>query len=312
MNDYMRVILNYIVNGDYQKARDTTEAYLRQNKIARDQDFCDRMLEKLNAYGKLEIPYNLRDIIQTSCTPYPFEPERYFMSEREKVALEHVKKMQRAGQYMANRGLRYANTILLYGESGTGKTTFAQYIAKTLNLPFLYISITQLIDSYLGETVQNLALVFNFITNINGGAVVVLDELDSIGGKRLEGGAVSSEMKRILIAMLENIDRINNSIILVGATNRPQVLDDALLRRFTMKHEVSRLNEEEAVQLIHQHLKNADMTWSDLELSCEPLEWLRTSVDQNQTDNSNPSYVAAIIIDRLNEQIAATLLKNMA
>lgn len=301
MNDAYRTLLTYIANNDLNRARDVAKVILRGSKTAKDTEFCEKLLQKMGEQDEkgLEIPFNLKSIIQTSCTAYDFHPERYFLTEREKPVLEHIKCMHATGERLADRGIHYPNATLLYGESGTGKTTFAQYVANELGLPFLYISLTQVIDSLLGKTGQNMELVFRFISSVP--CVAVIDEIDAIGTKRKEDGGVSGELKRVLISVMENLDRLPNSVVLIAATNRPDTLDDALMRRFRVKHEVTRLSKEEGSAMIAQYMREVGLDYTgDVNM------FLATTVSVKQSGMPfEQTYTPAAIADALNEQIAA-------
>ena len=130
---------------------------------------------------------------------------------------------------LMERKLRARNRILFHGPPGNGKTSAASAIATTLQLNAWGVSLPQTIGTCIGETEKNLGEIFASLTP---STIVVIDEIDALGAER--GGTGTSAGKSynsIVNAMLTLMDRNKNGII-IATTNRRDIIDSALLRRF--------------------------------------------------------------------------------
>lgn len=126
-------------------------------------------------------------------------------------------------------GLSHRRKILLVGSPGTGKTMTAHVLAKELNLPLFIIQVDQMVTKFMGETSAKLRLIFNLIQQERG--VYLFDEFDAIGSKRSMDNDVG-EMRRVLNAFLQFIEQDSSDSLIIAATNNPDLLDNALFRRF--------------------------------------------------------------------------------
>lgn len=136
---------------------------------------------------------------------------------------------------LEREGIIPRNTILLHGPPGCGKTALAQYIAGHLNREIYTVRFDALISSYLGETGSNIRKIFEF-AKINR-CILFLDEIDAIAKLRDDSSELG-ELKRVVIALLQNIDTLSNETILIAATNHPHMLDQAIWRRFDIVWEM--------------------------------------------------------------------------
>lgn len=130
---------------------------------------------------------------------------------------------------LSTRGLRARNRFLFHGPPGNGKSSSAAALAQALDLRAYAVSLPRLIDKYVGGTGQNLGELF---ANLTPNSVVVFDELDAIASKRSDvSGAASKEFNSSVNTLLTLMDR-NRAGVIVATTNRPDVVDPAVLRRF--------------------------------------------------------------------------------
>jgi SpoVK/Ycf46/Vps4 family AAA+-type ATPase len=125
------------------------------------------------------------------------------------------------------------NKILLHGHTGCGKTATANTIGMVLNKNVITLNLGSFVSSKLGETAKNLSEVFRRASNEN--AILFIDEFDFIGKIRDYDDKDSSEMKRLVNALIQQIDNLSDNSILICATNHLSVIDTALLRRFQLK-----------------------------------------------------------------------------
>jgi len=127
-------------------------------------------------------------------------------------------------------GLKKRSGILLYGPPGTGKTLVAKAVATTLSLNFLSVKGPELLNMYIGESEANVRKVFQRARDARP-CVVFFDELDSLAPKRGDHGDSGGVMDRIVSQLLAELDGLSQSdVFVIGATNRPDLLDPALLR----------------------------------------------------------------------------------
>lgn len=205
----------------------------------------------------LEVPAVLSGMVSLEDVS-EFNENRYFLSEREKPIVDLIKRMNEVSLQLMEKGIPYLNATLLYGESGTGKTTFGKYVAYKLGLPFMYINFSKLVDSHLGGTAKNLSQVFDFATRNE--CLLMLDEIDCISLRRSainDRSGPGAELSRTTISLMQELDKISNRHVIIGATNRPDDIDPALKRRFTEKHEIKKLTEKESVALIWRFIQDA-------------------------------------------------------
>jgi SpoVK/Ycf46/Vps4 family AAA+-type ATPase len=139
------------------------------------------------------------------------------------------------------------NRILLYGPPGCGKTSIAEGIAGDLGRVLVTVRVESVISSFLGETAANLRRVMDFAGT--GAYVVLFDEFDSLGKDR-DDPADHGELRRVVNAVLQLIDRYRGPSILIAATNHAQVLDNAMWRRFDEVLEVPLPTPEELGELL--------------------------------------------------------------
>lgn len=133
---------------------------------------------------------------------------------------------------LAERNLRARNRFLFHGPPGNGKSSSAAAVGHALGVPAYCVSIPQLVGSHLGETGKNLGALFD---SIRHGMVVVFDEIDAIGSRRGQGEqSCDKEMNATVNCFLMLLDR-NKSGVIMATTNRPDILDPALMRRFDEK-----------------------------------------------------------------------------
>lgn len=183
-----------------------------------------------------------------------FNEQRYFLSNREADLLRHIELMREVGGKLNAMGLHYANTSIIYGDSGTGKTMFGRYVAFRFNLPFVYVNFSGLVDSLLGGTAKNISKAFEYVRSEP--CVFMLDEIDCISESRSSGGSdgPGKEMNRITITLMQELDRITNEHVILAATNRIDTIDKALLRRFSRIHEVKVFSSEEKESMVKRLL----------------------------------------------------------
>lgn len=144
-------------------------------------------------------------------------------------------------------GLPRRNRLLLSGPPGCGKTSAVSAMAHELGRPLVTARVEGLISSYLGETATNLANLFNFAST--GSYVLFLDEFDSLG--KMRGDAADhGELRRVVNAILQQIDAYKGPSLIVAATNHSQILDSALWRRFDTVIELGLPDEKQIMALI--------------------------------------------------------------
>lgn len=138
--------------------------------------------------------------------------------------------------------LPVVNKMLLYGKTGCGKTMTAKAIAKQLDKKLIIVNLASIVSSKLGETAKNIEGLFKEVNYES--AVLFFDEFDSLGQIRDYDNKDSSEMKRVVNAILQLIDNFPKKSILIAATNQIQMIDDALVRRFELRLEFTSPSDE--------------------------------------------------------------------
>ena len=157
-------------------------------------------------------------------------------------------------------GIKPPKGVLLYGPPGTGKTLLAKALASNLNATFLKVVASAIVDKYIGESARLIREMFGYARD-HEPCVIFMDEIDAIGGKRFsEGTSADREIQRTLMELLNQLDGFESlgKVKMVMATNRPDILDPALLRpgRLDRKIEIGLPNENSRMEIIKIHAKN--------------------------------------------------------
>lgn len=151
-------------------------------------------------------------------------------------------------------GIGVANTLLLYGPPGCGKTQCAYLIARELGLPLIIARLDSLISSYLGTTAKNIRALFEFAQKMP--CVLFLDEFDAIAKARDDSNELG-ELKRVVNSLLQNVDAMSKDSLLIAATNHDKLLDSAVWRRFEYKLEIGLPDTNAIIEMIDLFTKKA-------------------------------------------------------
>ena len=143
--------------------------------------------------------------------------------------LQRIILEQRHAAEILSHGLQPRRKLLLVGPPGTGKTMTASVLAGEFGLPLFEVRLDGLITKFMGETAAKLRQIFDSTQQTRG--VYFFDEFDAIGAQRGLSNDVG-EVRRILNSFLQMIEQDESHSLIIGATNHPEILDNALFRRF--------------------------------------------------------------------------------
>lgn len=160
-------------------------------------------------------------------------------------------------------GAKLPKGALLVGPPGTGKTLLAKAVAGEANVPFFSLSGSEFVEMFVGVGASRVRDLFRKANNM-APCIIFIDEIDAIGGKRdTRHGGGDSEREQTLNQLLSEMDGFDSSkgIIVLAATNRPEVLDKALLRpgRFDRRIIVSKPDMQGRIDTLKVHSKNVKM-----------------------------------------------------
>ena len=162
-----------------------------------------------------------------------------------------------------NIGIEPSKTCLIYGEPGTGKTRLALWLAAQLDLPVVVAKIDGLISSFLGTTARNIGNLFGFANRYR--CLLLLDEFDSLAKLRDDPQEVG-EIKRVVNALLQNLDARRDVGLTIGITNHPRLLDSAVWRRFEVQLEIPKPEFNVRVEIARHFMPPIDAPEAHLRL----------------------------------------------
>ena len=153
-------------------------------------------------------------------------------------------------------GIAAPKGVLLYGPPGTGKTLLAKAIATNVDAAFLKVVASSIVDKYIGESARVIREMFAYARD-HEPCIIFIDEVDAIGGKRIEGTSSDREVQRTLMELLNQLDGFDKlgKVKVIMATNRPDTLDSALMRpgRLDRKIEIGLPNESGRLDILKIH-----------------------------------------------------------
>lgn len=160
-------------------------------------------------------------------------------------------------ELFARVGIKPPTGVLLYGPPGTGKTLLAKAIASNIDANFLKVVASGVVDKYIGESARVIREMFSYARE-HQPCIIFMDEIDAIGGRRYsEGTSADREVQRTLMELLAQLDGFDTlgKVKLVAATNRPDVLDPALMRpgRLDRKIMIPLPNEQARMEILKIH-----------------------------------------------------------
>ena len=181
-------------------------------------------------------------------------------AEEEKEELEEIVDFLRDPQKFTQIGARIPHGILLVGPPGTGKTLLARAVAGEAGVQFLSISGSDFVEMYVGVGASRVRDLFEQAKKL-APAIIFIDEIDAVGRKRGTGlGGGHDEKEQTLNQLLVEMDGFGHTegIIVLAATNRPDILDPALLRpgRFDRQIQVNRPDVKGREEILQVHAKN--------------------------------------------------------
>lgn len=213
--------------------------------------------------------------------------------------LHEIKEFLQEPQKFQAVGAKIPKGVLLYGPPGTGKTLLARAVAGEAGVPFYSISGSDFVEMFVGVGASRVRDLFEQ-AKANSPAIIFVDEIDAVGRHRGAGiGGGNDEREQTLNQLLVEMDGfdVKTNVILIAATNRPDVLDPALLRpgRFDRQIPVEAPDRIGREQILHVHAKGKPMA---------------PGIDLNAVAKKTPGYTGADLANVLNEAALLTARSN--
>lgn len=207
-------------------------------------------------------------------------------------------------------GISAPKGVLLHGPPGTGKTLLAKAVANETNAHFIVINGPEIMSKYVGGSEEQLRELFEEAEE-NSPSIIFIDELDAIAPKRAE---VTGDVERRIVAQLLTLMdglKSRGEVVVIGATNRPDAIDEALRRpgRFDREIEIGVPDKDERKEILEVHTRNMPLAedvdlneltevthgfvGADLEALCKEaaMRVLRRVLPEVQTDKEVPQEI---------------------
>ncbi len=239
------LLLNLVragARGDRAQFQKTVESLAAEERSKNHTVLAERLMAQLNAVGGGEgggRPVALNGHSHQSSFVAESIPKRtigeLILPPGVHAMVERLVEEQHRADLLRSYNLEPRHRVLLVGPPGNGKTSLAEAIADRLGVSLLVVRYDAVIGSYLGETALRIGKVFDYARTRH--CVLFFDEFDALGkerGDRHETG----EIKRVVSSLLMQIDALPSHVLVVTATNHPELLDRAVWRRFQLRIEL--------------------------------------------------------------------------
>ena len=219
--------------------------------------------------------------------------------DEEKKELEEIVDFLKNGEKYMKLGAKIPKGVLLVGPPGTGKTLMAKAVAGEANVPFFSISGSDFVEMFVGVGASRVRDLFEQAKK-HQPCIIFIDEIDAVGRQRGAGlGGGHDEREQTLNQLLVEMDGFdaNTNIIVIAATNRPDILDNALLRpgRFDRQIYINAPDVKRREQILEVHAKNKK---------------LDSDVDLKILAKRTPGFTGADLQNLLNESALLAARKN--
>jgi AAA+ superfamily predicted ATPase len=229
------LLLNLVragVMGESEAFRRTVEAIAAEERDKNHRVLAERLEEEL-ADERARTP----QLTRAGRRPGPFLAEKDPRRGLDELVLEprvaatcrEIVEEQNRAELLRAHNLEPRHRLLLIGPPGVGKTSLAEALAHELMVPLLVVRYERLVGSYLGETAERLAEIFDYARTRR--CVLFFDEFDTVGKERGDAHE-TGEVKRLVASLLMQVDELPSYVVAVGASNHPELLDRAVWRRF--------------------------------------------------------------------------------
>jgi SpoVK/Ycf46/Vps4 family AAA+-type ATPase len=282
--------------------RKSVESLIAEERAKKHDILADRLAAAINENGSKNIA-TVRTNGYAKDLVFEIIPQKQFADliiddQSLKICEDLIEEHHRA-DLLRTYGLEPRNRILLTGSPGNGKTSLAEAIATHLMYPFFVIRYENLIGSYLGETALRLNNMFDYIKTRT--CVLFFDEFDTIGKERGDTKE-TGEIKRVVSSLLLQMDRLPSYVVVITASNHPELLDRAVWRRFQIRLNLEKPNKLQIEYFIRIFTKRSSIninynikqlaeklsgqSYSEIETFCTDV--LRKAILDHQQANTKP------------------------
>lgn len=233
-------------SGDQELFRRTVEALIAEERTKQHHVLAEELSRSLAA-GRYARARHLPALDLDVDLAYEVLPERKLddlvLSEAVTSACLEVAEEHHRADLLRAYNLEPRSRILLLGPPGNGKSSVAEALAAAVMVPLVVVRYEGIIASYLGETASRLQRLFDAVRTRH--CILFFDEFDTIGKERGDEHE-TGEIKRVVSSLLLQIDRLSSHVIVVCATNHPELLDRAVWRRFQLRLDLPRPTRKQA------------------------------------------------------------------
>ncbi|MDI6888385.1 MAG: ATP-binding protein [Methanocellales archaeon] len=223
------VLAYYYENNDMSISYSQAKMANRPKEV--DREWIDSLINEVVEEGE-----DARDVLKLVHIVAPEEVKQTLneivLTKEQEGKISKIVKAIEYRDYLQQIGLREIGKLLFVGPPGTGKTSTARALSERLKLPFLEVKLSMTVSHFLGETSKNVDKVFELAKRLSP-CILFIDEFDFVAKTRTsDEHAALKRAVNTLLKCIDEISLVNDGVLLIGATNHPKLLDNAVWRRF--------------------------------------------------------------------------------
>jgi len=232
-------------SGDQQLFRRVAESLVQEERNKGHRILADRLAKSLQSTPlAVQRSPGSRPAVNSSAAHkdliFEVDPQRTLnslvLADKVRGQLQELVEEQHRAELLHAHNLSPRHRVLVAGPPGNGKTTLAEALATELMVPLIVVRYETLIGSYLGETSMRLKKLLDYAKTQR--CVLFFDEFETLGKERGDTHE-TGEIKRVVSSLLLQIDELPDYVVVVAASNHPELLDRAVWRRFQLRLELS-------------------------------------------------------------------------
>lgn len=248
----------------YSKAREAAAAAMAADtskKNEREIGQIRRAFARVpNVLDPDSIPYQVKGMLRIEDVSETFIPGRHVARPEEEALIARIERMLEAQDLLAGMRVPYRTAVLLEGPSGSGKSEFARRVGSRLGLPLATLDFAYAVDSLVGKTARNIAEAFEYAEG--QACVLFLDEIDCVAVSRAATSeSASKERQNVTITLMQLLDRLPAGCMLLAATNRADLIDEALLRRFSIRARFEPYCAADLAEMVRRLVATTGVEW---------------------------------------------------